>query len=392
MSGALVQLVAYGSEDITLTSDPEISFFNSVYKRYSNFSMESIENLFTDKPKFGTMNTIKIKRDGDLVSDIYLELILPHDPKLINTYWTNRVGFNLLKKVELYIGKKLIDSMYGLWCHIWVELSHPIEKKRLIGEMVGTTGLNGYSNGLCANFPHRLNIPLFFSFCRYPGLAIPLLSIKNNQEITLKFFFNKKSNCIQIGEPPRGDISQLKLWVDYIYLEKEEQNKFAQEPIEYLIETTQHFTWNLPLGIKNISLPFNMPCKEMMWVVRNNYNNINNITDKFTNFTLDHIHSMVKKIQFKFNSLVFSSGYRSNEYFNYIIPYECHSGYPDLGINTFSFSLYPENLEPSGVINFLHLNSANINIEVLQSGTLEMFSFNYNVLSFDKGDFNLLYN
>ena len=55
MSGTLVQLVAYGSEDITLTSDPEISFFNSVYKRYSNFSKESIENLFTDKPKLGIL-------------------------------------------------------------------------------------------------------------------------------------------------------------------------------------------------------------------------------------------------------------------------------------------------------------------------------------------------
>ena len=407
MSGALVQLVAYGSEDISLTSNPEMSFFNSVYKRYTNFSMESIENLFTDKPKFGTMNTIKIKRYGDLVSDMYLELILPYDPCLVDSFWTNRIGFNLLKKVELYIGKKLIDTMYGLWCHIWVELTHPIDKKLLIGKMIGCTGLNGYSGGLPVNIPHRLNIPLFFSFCRHPGLAIPLLAIQNNQEITLKFFFNNKINCIQKGNMPLGDISHLKLWVEYIYLEKEEQVKFAQTPLEFLIETTQHFTWNLPRGIKNISLPFNMMCKEMMWVVRKNNNKdscntrlpaimdscINNYGDKFTNFTFDHIISMVKKVQFKFNSLdVFSSGYRMNDYFNYIIPYQSHTGCPDLGINAYSFSLYPENLEPSGIINFLHLNSANINIESYHGGVLEMFSFNYNILSFSNGDFSLAYN
>lgn len=387
MYGGLLQLVAYGSEDIIFNINPEFSFFKCVYYRYTNFSMESIENLFTDKPQFGTTNVIKIKRYGDLINNMYLEVELPYNSKYINTYWTNRIGFNLLKKIELYIGKKLIDSMYGVWCHIWVELTHTIDKKKLINKMVGNTALNGYSDGLSASIPHCLNIPLFFSFCRHPSQSLPHLALRNNQEITLKFFLNTKSNCIQKGELPEDDISHVKLWVNYIYLDTIEQNKYIHEPLVYLIETTQSFTCNLPNSIKNILLPFNLRCKELMWIVKNTMK----IGDKFTNFTSNHYNSMIKKIQFKFNSLnVFSSGYRTFEYFNYIIPYGYHTGCPDLGINTFSFSLYPELLDPSGVINFNNLTSANIIIDTFEYGILEMFSFNYKILSFDNGNINLL--
>ena len=398
MACALLQLVSCGAEDIPLTSDPEMTFFKSVYKQYTKFSMESMENLFVDKPKFGSMNVLKIKRYGDLISDIYLDIMLPHDPNLVNSYWTNRIGFNLLKKVELYIGKILIDRMYGQWCHIWVELTHPIDKKLLIDRMLGGMNCNGYSNGYSATIPHKLTIPLFFSFCRHPGLALPLIAIRNNMEITLKFFFEKKSECIQRGELPKGDIYDATVWVEYVFMEKDQQNLYAQTPLEYVFESIQHYTQNLIIGgTKNIALPFNLPCKELMWVVRkkytNNLNYINIYGDKFTDFTCDHIYSMVKHVQFKFNSFnVFSSGPRANDYFNYVIPYQCHSGNPDLGINAYSFALYPESIEASGIINFLHLKSANINISAIHNGLLDMYAVCYNVIKFKDGDFELIYN
>ena len=101
---------------------------------------------------------------------------------------------------------------------------------------------------------------------------------------------------------------------------------------------------------------------------------------------------MVSKVQFKFNSNdVFSSWFKTNDYFNLIVPFQYHNGSPpNLGINCYSFSLYPEKLEPSGIINFKNLTSS-MNIEVLGTGTLNLYSFSYNILKFENGDATLVY-
>ena len=130
--GGLIQLVAYGAEDLVLTADPEISFFSNTYMRYINFAIEPINLLFTDIPGFGKTNYLTIRRSGDLLSRLYLQLTLPSDPALVDSYWTNRIGFNIIKKVEFYIGKKLIDRMYGIWMHIWTELTHITDMKQII--------------------------------------------------------------------------------------------------------------------------------------------------------------------------------------------------------------------------------------------------------------------
>ena len=45
MGGGLMQLVAYGAQDIYLTGNPQITFFKVVYHRHTNFSMESTDTL-----------------------------------------------------------------------------------------------------------------------------------------------------------------------------------------------------------------------------------------------------------------------------------------------------------------------------------------------------------
>jgi len=384
-----MQLVSYGAENIHLTHNPEISFFINVYNRHTNFSMESIEQTFIDNPGFNKMSYITIKKDADLISSMYLEVTLPYDITLTNTYWTNRIGFNLINKIELYIGKKLIDRMYGLWCHIWTELSHTIDKKHILDQIVGTKGMNGVSDGLNASSPHKLIIPLLFSFCRNKGLAIPICAIRDNQDITLKIFFQSKQKCIQSGPMPSGDIQYVNLWVDYIYLDNDEKKTIIQKPIEYLIEVTQHSKRNLiSSGVKTINLPFTLPCKELVWVVQNT--NLNG--DSFTDFTYNN-NSMVNSVQFKFNSKnVFSSGFRDYKYFNYVVPYSCHTGSPDLGINAYSFALFPEQLEPSGFINFSHLNTATINLNTNGNGIVDVFALAYNIIRVENGSAKLIYN
>ena len=95
MKGALQQLKFKGSEDINLNIDPEISYFKKIYKRHSNFSMESIEHNITNPAKFGGISLVKLIKQGELISKMYLEIDLPYETNS-TARWTNRIGFNII--------------------------------------------------------------------------------------------------------------------------------------------------------------------------------------------------------------------------------------------------------------------------------------------------------
>ena len=124
MGGGLVQLVAYGAQDIYLTSNPQITFFKVVYRRHTNFAMESIEQTFNGTVDFGKRVTATISRNGDLIKDMWLEVTLGTSSNL--TYGAGNV---LVKQVELEIGGQLIDRQYGEWMNIWSELTVPEGKR-----------------------------------------------------------------------------------------------------------------------------------------------------------------------------------------------------------------------------------------------------------------------
>jgi len=77
MSGGLIQIVTYGNQDLYLTGNPEITYFKTVYRRYTNFSVESVKLNFDDPVGFGRTSTIIIPKVGDLINNCYVEIILP---------------------------------------------------------------------------------------------------------------------------------------------------------------------------------------------------------------------------------------------------------------------------------------------------------------------------
>ena len=141
--GGLMQLVAYGAQDVYLTGNPQITFFKVVYRRHTNFAMESIENPFNGSPNFGKRVTCTIQRNGDLIHRIYLQATLPSvslqttDGSGAQFRWLNYVGHNLVKSVELEIGGQRIDKHYGQWLHIWNELTQEAGKQGGYAKMVG---------------------------------------------------------------------------------------------------------------------------------------------------------------------------------------------------------------------------------------------------------------
>ena len=122
-----MQLVAYGAQDIYLTGNPQITFFKVVYRRHTNFSVESIEQTFQGTADFGKKVSCTISRNGDLITNCYLRATLPevltHSTNNVTNGWVNEVGHFLIKSVEIEIGGQRIDKHYGEWLSIWNSLT-----------------------------------------------------------------------------------------------------------------------------------------------------------------------------------------------------------------------------------------------------------------------------
>ena len=103
MPGGLIQLVSHGASDAYLTGNPEITFFKVVYRRYTNFSMESVEKRFDSIPNFGKTVSCLIDPTGDLVHKIYLKVILPEID------FSNK---GIIDNQEYLVGKQILIENY----------------------------------------------------------------------------------------------------------------------------------------------------------------------------------------------------------------------------------------------------------------------------------------
>jgi len=278
-----MQLVAYGAQDIYLTGNPQITFFKMVYKRHTNFSMESIEQTFNGTPDFEKKVSCTISRNGDLIHRIYVQLEV--DSITEQAAWVNWLGHALIKSVELEIGGQRIDKHYGEWLHIWNELTQTAGHQVGYANMVGN--LPALTMSTASTPSVMLFIPLQFWFCKNPGLALPLIALQYH-EIKINIEFNTANHCIMNSVSNPSIIAKMKtcsLFVDYIYLDTDERKRFAQSSHEYLIEQLQ-FTGAESISSTNekIKLNFNHPIKEIIWVVSKN--EVANYTNKqWFNFT-----------------------------------------------------------------------------------------------------------
>ena len=303
MGGGLMQLVAYGAQDIYLTGNPQITFFKVVYRRHTNFSMESIEQTFNGTADFGKKVSCTISRNGDLVSRVYLEAKLPAIAAggSEKACWTNYVGHALIKSVEVEIGGQRIDKHYGEWMHIWNELTQTEGHKNGYAEMVGNThDLTDYKTAGTDASP-TLYIPLQFWFCRNPGLALPLIALQYH-EVKVNIEFNDWDNCVRRAKDTVGSkgvshatMVGASLYVDYIYLDTDERRRFAQVSHEYLIEQLQFtgeetYTGSSSNGATpKVKLNFNHPCKELIWTVQRSDVVTDQTTRQLFNYTDDKL-------------------------------------------------------------------------------------------------------
>ena len=255
MGGGLMQLVAYGAQDIYLTGNPQITFFKVVYRRHTNFAMENVSQTINGSSTIATTassGTVTISRNGDLVGAMYVSC----DQDTSNGI----SGDELITDVEVQIGGQMIDKHYKEWLQIWGELTTPESKAAGYKYMTG-----GFSNSLvtaAASGGHSQQsviVPLQFWFNRNPGLALPLIALQYH-EVKVKFNWGVAG---AVGRDKTNATPNVEVWANYIYLDTDERRRFAQVSHEYLIEQLQYQSEGAAAA--SYKLNFNHPVKELVW-------------------------------------------------------------------------------------------------------------------------------
>lgn len=394
--GGLMQLVAYGAQDVYLSGNPQVTFWKMVYKRHTNFAMQSVEAVFNGAVGFGRRVTCVVPRVGDLMGKTYLQATLPEikplaaDAAPTDTYnWINEVGHFLIDEIEVQIGGQIIDKHYGLWLSIWSQLALDINKHE------------GYNDMICRsddmvtpaqNLPEKIvYVPLQFWFCKHEGLALPLIALQYH-EVRFVLEFAPIDKLINVNgtayDPANTDIQRASLYIDYIFLDTDERRRMAQTSHEYLIDQLQ-FTGSEDISnsSRGIKLNFNHPVKELVWVTTSDKRDPPVYDIDGTNGPENPIDEC--KLQFNGHDRF---SVRKGRYFNLVQPYQHHTRIPHShGINVYSFALYPELEQPSGASNFSRIDNAVLNLTITDVAKAELsveawiFACNVNVLRIMSG-------
>jgi hypothetical protein len=445
MSAGRTQLSGIGQQDMYLTGNPQITHFKAVYRRHTNFAVETYKLTFNTNPT-EVDNTIEafISKNGDLLTGMWLEATLKQDKTTPTTYdyinWCNNTGAAYIEECKFYIGPHKIDHYTSTFSDIHNELTdhNQYEHMGLNKHMAKKGYLKSNSNSLNNLL---LNIPLKFWFCRNNGLALPLCALKFSEikvEIklrSLKKLINHSANAggaITMTAPNNNVV----LYANYVHLDDEEKKRFTTQPLEYLIEQVQ-FQENKVLE-SNVKFFFSHPVKEIFWVIRNNTRgqsaeaggisagvdatlntSVPNTSSSFpgnvqkndyfnymcdaTSGTLNSAISDMGNLYgndacewFKSAAIKFNGGNRTPDmspyFFRVMQPLQAKHRVPTKHIYCYSFALTPEDYNPSGTANFSKISNSEIEFkqlnasdETTNSKRISIYAINYNILRISGG-------
>jgi hypothetical protein len=406
--GGLLQLVAVGKQDVFLTGNPQISFFKMVYRRYTNFAMESQAMYFDGTANFGQRISCLIPRRGDLLGNIYLDVQLPG---LTNTVdgsavsYVNSIGNALIREISFEVGEQEIDRQTGQWMYIWQQLTTSASQRDALNLMLGEMN-SPYQPPENKPGPYtgdlHLYIPLQFYFCRNPGLYLPLLALQYHPiriNITLAplntLFYNPSAStslkCVNNTYINPANITGMLLWGDFVFLDVEERRRFVAKSHEYLIEQIQYTPLISVSPFQTqvtIQTDFNHPIKEFIFICQRDFMSQVNEPFNYSSFAINEVVDISAMnfgcdfygnggINIKSNNtnyyrtdlisqaLLQLDGYdrfqiRDAPYFRLIQPYDHHTTTPvQQFIYCYSLALRPEDAQPTGTLNASRIDSVN---------------------------------
>lgn len=416
-NGGLLQLVAMGKQDIFLTGNPQITWFKMVYRRYTNFAIESQVMYFDGDPDFGKRLSCLVPRRGDLLGPILLEVTLPALTLTNGTpvSYINSIGHALIDEITLEIGEQEIDTQTGEWMEIWSNMTTTTMQKDAFNVMIGKNEIYTVPQ----NFgPLKLYIPLRFWFCKNPGQYLPLLALQYHPiRINLKLkplqdlFYSPllvdPGACSTLAVNP-VKITDLKLYGDYVYLDVEERRRFVSNTHEYLIEQIQYTSpIAIPIGATSstVRLEFNHPVRELLWFIQRS--KMLSYHEPF-NYSSTSILESGDRRDMMADAVIQLDGYdrfdkRDAGYFRLVQPYYHHTVTPNtLYLYNYCFALRPEELQPSGSLNASRIDSFVLQMNLVPDSTTgvppprgnaitRVYATNHNVLRIINGFGGLLF-
>src|SRR6056300_576652 len=351
MSGALVNLVAKGAQDAFLTGKPEVSFFQSMYKRHTNFAQFPVE-LFPIGTA-GTNSTISlpITRKGDLLTYIWADMT----DGTANTAFGCQTSTPAL--FRLYVGGQLIEEHDAYYANL------------LYTKFLANTGAKGFAAHNAANPEDNTWLPLHFSCCDEAGCALPLVALQ----------YHDVEVRVQFGSI--GDGGTTKYYANYIQLDTDERAAMANAPREMLITQVQRIdketnsTFDLSY--------FNHPVKAMLWggTLAGNAGDFGIGNTKLSLNGVDTFDPMPPI------------------YFSHVQAYH-HSSHGNSlqqgtglsteagGLYMYSFALKADKYQPNGTCNFSRLDNGKLDLGTT-SGTASqlsrLYGVNYNIFRVQNG-------
>ena len=275
MAGGLLQLVAYGSENQYLNGNPQLSFFKMVYKRYTNFSMQSIEVFFNgiDYLNYNDTTIIKttIPRNADLFSNMFLCLDIPNIYASEDNQfkWIEQLGANMINYAKIICGGTVIEQFPGEYISIYHNINVGKEKTEIFNKLSGNLpefynpkeqsgrypiynsmpfvpSQNvmepGYINRGYLNKPtiigKRLYIPLPFWFHRNVGQSVPLIALQYH-EIQVEIELKAIKDLYVVGKP------------NVITLDQSYDNSVNSNAIEPSKNSIDRIKWSRPLSVQD---------------------------------------------------------------------------------------------------------------------------------------------
>ena len=383
------------------TNEPQITFFKSVFRRFTNFAIEAVPQQFLPKPTFGMKNCrVSINRHtGDLLYKLYLEI------KVKNTGDGNVnlqpfFAYRLLKNVTLRVGSTTIDSYDGETLKRIHDLQTDFNKKILLNEMTG--GGNGETQLIIDEGEEMVFfVPLEFYFCNSPGSALPLRALSFSDIELLVTLEDEVTAGVSDGTL---NIVDFHLYCDYIFLTSSEAQRIGNTTHEYIATQTRiNMNTDNMSGDNKIRLPFQGLVRELIWFIRENNKPFSELRD-------------MKGANIIINSNPRTS-MRPGAYYRLVQPYQHHtghsyslheiynlishsSGYTNVNKNVFSFSfaLHPENVQPSGFLSFnnkdimLNFEMDDNVITKSQGLCIRIIAIIYNIVRIESGQLALLFN
>ena len=397
MVGGLLELCSKGGQDTYFICNPEMSFFKKMYKRHTNFSLETNKYQFNEDVNFGKVVNFTIPRKADLLKNVSIQFELP---KLESGFkYVNYIGYSLIDYIEISIGNTVIQRLTGEWLYIYNQLSLNKNKKESYEIMVGGKSGGNYNNSYSDE--GTFIVPINFWFTRDIGLAVPIVSLQYH-EIEIKMAVRKFDECWKKyynnsdNKPKEVKITNCSINLEYVYLDQIERKEFAQSNHEFLIKQIQYITSN---SIKEnqdnikINLNFYNPIIELIFVVQRR--------ESLTN-TKDYLYygkttsggDTVKSAKLLLNNEERIPEMTGKE-LRLLNVLDKHTNVPTYNyIYLYSFSLKPESYQPAGSYNFSRFDNKELVIEFedgIKVSNVKVYAVSYNFLRISKGMGGLAY-